>query len=87
MIDEDSNETSRVKLMLKGLSGVGFDAVGSDIHVGPMPDLGKRVRYQAIAVAAPTSSVPPRLVWILVGAPEGIIQFHELPGVGRRLHW
>ena len=80
--DEDSDETPRVKLMVKGLSGAGFDAVGSDIHVGPMPDLGKRVRYQAIVVAAPTSSVPPRLVGILDGAPEGIIQFHELPGVG-----
>ena len=61
---------------------VGFDAVGSDIHVGLMPDLEKRVRYQAIVVAAPTSSVPPRVAEILDGAPEGIIQFHELPGVG-----
>ena len=67
--------------MPKGLSGVGFDAVGSDIYVGLIPDLGKRVRYQAIVVAAPTSSVPPQLVGILDGAPEGIIQFHELPGV------
>ena len=33
-------------------------------------------------MAAPTSSVPPRLVGFLDGAPEGIIQFHELPGVG-----
>ena len=47
-----------------------------------MPDLGKRVRYQAIAVATPTGSVPPRLVGILDGPPEGIIQFHELPGAG-----
>ena len=80
--DEDSDETPRVKLMVKGLSGVGFVEVGSDVHVGLMPDLGKRDRYQAIVVAAPTSSVPPRLVGILDGAPEGIIQFHELPGVG-----
>ena len=84
MIDEDSNETSRVKLMLKGLSGVGFDAVGSDIHVGLMPDLGKRARYQAIVVAAPTSSVPPRLVGILDGAPEASSSFMSC---GRRLRW
>ena len=74
--DEDSDETPRVKqLMVKWPSGVGFDAVGSDIHIGLMPDLGKRARYQAIAMAAPTSSVPPWLVGILDGAPEeGIIQ-------------
>ena len=60
-----------MKLVVKGLSEVGFDAVGSDIHVGLMPDLGKRVRYQAIVVAAPTSSFPPRLVKIMDGAPEG----------------
>ena len=29
-----------------------------------------------------TESVPPRLHTILDGQPEGIIQFHELPGVG-----
>ena len=40
------------------------------------------VRYHAIVVAAPTASVPPRLVGILDGSPEGIIQFHELPGAG-----
>ena len=33
-------------------------------------------------MAAPTSSVPPRVAEILDGAPEGIIQLHELPGVG-----
>jgi hypothetical protein len=33
-------------------------------------------------VAAPTSSVPPWLAGILDGPPEGIIQFHELPGAG-----
>ena len=55
--DEDSDETPRVELMVKGRSGVGFDAFGSDIHVGLMPDLvGKRFRYQAIVVAVPTSS-------------------------------
>ena len=47
-----------------------------------MPDLAKRVRYQAIVIAAPTSSVPPRLAGIPKSSPEGIIQFHELPGVG-----
>ena len=52
------------------------------ILVGLMPDLGKRLRYQAIVAATPASSVPPRLVGVLDGAPEGIIQFHELPGVG-----
>ena len=64
-----------IKLMVKELSGVGFDAKGPDIHVGLMPDLRKRVRYQAIVIAAPTRSVPPRLAGILDGAPEDIIQF------------
>ena len=69
--------------MVKGLSaGVGFEAKKSDIYVALTPDQGKRVRYHAIVVAAPTASVPPRLVGILDGAPEGIIQLHELPGVG-----
>ena len=69
---ENSSETPRVELMAKGLSGVGFDAEGSVIYVGLMPDLGKRVRYQAIVIAAPTSSAPPRLAGILDGSPEGI---------------
>ena len=80
--DDDPVETSRVKLMVKGLSGVSFEADGSDIRAGLMPDLGKRLRYQAVVVATPTSSAPPRLVGILDGPPEGIIQFHELLGAG-----
>ena len=85
--DEDPSETPQVELMVKGPAPsssprAGFEAEGSDIHVGLMPDLGIRVRYQAIVIAAPTSSVPPQLAGILDGAPEGIIQFHELPGVG-----
>ena len=66
-------------IMVKELSGIGLDAIGSDIRVGLMPDQGKRFRHQAIVVAGPTSSVPPLLVGILDGPPEGIIQFHELP--------
>ena len=69
--------------MVKGLSGIGLDAIGPDVRVGLMPDQGKRVRHQAIVVAAPTSNVPPRLVGILLdGPPKAIIQFHELPGAG-----
>ena len=78
---EGSDETARVKLMVKGLSGIGLGAVGSDVRVGLMPDQGKRVRHQAIVVATPTSSILSRLVGVLDGPPEGIIQFHELPGV------
>ena len=51
---------------------VGFEATKSDIQVALTPDQGKRVRYHAIVVAAPTTSVPPRLVMIMDGAPEGI---------------
>ena len=79
--DEDSDETARVKLMVKGLSGIGLGAVGSDVRVGLMPDQGKRVRHQAIVVATPTSSIMSRLIGVLDGPPGGIIQFHELPGV------
>ena len=69
--------------MVKGLSGIGFEVKQSDIYVGLMPDQGKRVRYQAIAVASPTDRVPPRrLHAILDGKPEGIFQFHEFPGAG-----
>ena len=32
--DGNSSETPRAKLMVKGLSGVGFDAEGSNIYVG-----------------------------------------------------
>ena len=66
--------------MIKGLPGIGLDAIGSDTCIGLMPDQGKRVRHQAIVAAAPTSSVPSRLAGILDGPPEDIIQFHELPG-------
>ena len=52
--DEGSDEKSRVDLMVKSLPGVGFVAQRSDICVGLTPDQGKRVRYQAIAIAAPT---------------------------------
>ena len=68
--------------MTNGLSGVDFEATKPDMHVALTLYQGKRVRYHAIAVAAPTASFPPRLVGILDGAPEGIIQFHELPGAG-----
>ena len=52
--DEGSIETSRLDLMVKGLSEIGFDAQKLDIHVGLTPDQGKRIRYYAIAIAAPT---------------------------------
>jgi hypothetical protein len=45
-------------------------------------DMGKRIRYDATVVAEMSETVPPRLQAILGGKPEGIIQFHELPGVG-----
>ena len=80
--DEGSDEQPRVGLMVKSLLGAGFVAKRSGICVGLTPDHGKRVRYQAIAIAAPTDKVPPRLHAILDGKPEGIIQFHELPGAG-----
>ena len=59
-----------------------MEAQKLDISVGLTPDQGKRIRYQAIVIAVMTESVPPRLHAILVGKPEGIIQFHELKGVG-----
>ena len=68
--------------MVKGLSGIDFGALKSDIYVGLTPDQGKRIRYNAIAIAAPTDRIPPRLLAILDGPPEGIIQFYELPGAG-----
>ena len=80
--DESSDETSRLDLLVTGLSGIGFDALKSDIHVGLTPDQGKRIRYNAIAIAAPTDKVPPRLLAILDGTTEGIIQFHEFPSAG-----
>ena len=57
-------------------------ALRSGICVGLTPDQGKRIRYQAIAIATMTDTVPPRLHAVLDGTPEGIIQFHELSGVG-----
>ena len=69
-------------LTVKSLSGAGFVAQRPDICVGLTPDQGKRVRYQAIAIALPTDKVPLRLHAILDGKPEGTIQFHELPGAG-----
>ena len=68
--------------MVKGLSEIGFDAQKSDIHVGLTPDQGKRIRYNAIAIAAPSERIPPRLLTILDDSPDGIIQFHEIPGAG-----
>ena len=38
--------------------------------VGLTPDQGKRIRYQAIVIAAMTETVPPRLHAILDGQPE-----------------
>ena len=52
--DDGSDEQSRVGLMVKSLSGIGFEAQKSDIYVGLTPDQGKRVRYQVIAIASPT---------------------------------
>ena len=80
--DEGTDESSRVDLMVDGLSTVGLVAQKSDISVWLTPDQGKRIRYEAIAIAKATDSVPPRLHAILDGKPEGIIQFHELKGVG-----
>ena len=80
--DEGSDDKPRVDLMVDGLATVGLEAVRSDICVGLTPDQGKRIRYQAIAIATMTDTVPPRLHAILDGQPEGIIQFHELSGVG-----
>ena len=74
--------SSRVDLMVDNLKTVGMVALPSDISVGITPDQGKRIRYEATVVAEMTESVPPRLHAILDGKPEGIIQFHELPGIG-----
>ena len=65
---EGSSETSRLGMMVKGLSEIGFEAQKSDIHGGLMPDQGKRIRYNAIAIAAPTERIPPRLLAILDGS-------------------
>ena len=59
-----------------------MEAPRSGICVGLTPDQGKRIRYQAIVIAAMAGYAPPRLHAILDGQPEGIIQFHELSGVG-----
>ena len=80
--DEGSSEQSRLDLMVKGLSQISFDAQKSDIHIGLTPDQGKRIRYNAIAIAKPSERIPPRLLAILGGPAEGIIQFHEFPGAG-----
>ena len=70
-------------LTVESLTAVGMVALRSDISVGLTPDQGKRIRYQAIAIVEMAESVPPRLLHaILDGQPEGIIQFHELSGVG-----
>ena len=48
-----------------------------------MPDQGKRVWHQSIVVVKLTSSVPPRLVGILDGPPEGTrFRFTRCPGQG-----
>ena len=81
--DEGSDDKSRVDLMVDSLTTIGMEALRSDICVGLTPDQGKRIRYQAIAIVAMTEFVPPRLLHAtLDGQPEGIIQFHELSGVG-----
>ena len=83
--DEGSDGKSRVVgLLFDSLTTVGMVALRSDICVGLTPDQGKRIRYQAIAIVAMAEYVPPRLHAILDldGQPEGIIQFHELSGVG-----
>ena len=66
----------------QSLTEAGFEVQRSGICVGLTPDQGKRIRHQAIAIAVLTDKVPPRLHAILDGQPEGIIQFHELSGVG-----
>ena len=71
--DEGSDGKLRVDLMVDRLKTVGMVALPSDISVGPTPDQGKRIRYEATAVAEMTGSVPPRLHAILDGKPEGII--------------
>jgi hypothetical protein len=68
--------------MVGSLTTVGMVALRSDVNVGLTPDQGKRIRYEAIAIVETADSVPPCLHAILDGKPEGIIQFHELSGVG-----
>ena len=80
--DEGLDDSSRVDLMVDSLATVGMVALRSDVNVGKTADQGKRIRYEAVAIAASTDTVPPRLLAILGGKPEGIIQFHELPGAG-----
>ena len=80
--DEGSDDKLRMDLMVGSLTTAGMVALRSDISVGLTPDQGKRLRYEVIAVVEMTESVPPRLRAILDGKPEGIIQFHELSGVG-----
>ena len=53
-----------------------------DIHVGLTPDQGKRIRYNAIAIAAPSERIPPRLLAILDGPAEGTIHIHEFLDAG-----
>ena len=80
--DEGSDDKSRVDLMVDSLTTIGMEALRSDICVGLTPDQGKRIRYQAIVIAAMTEAAPPRLHATLDGQPEGIIQLHGLSGVG-----
>jgi len=80
--DEDSDGKLRVDLMVDSPKTVGMVALPSDISVGVTPDQGKQILDEATAVAEMTESVSPRLHAILDGMPEGIIQSHELPGIG-----
>ena len=81
--DEGSDGKLRVDHLVGSLATVVMVAQRSEISVGLTPDQqGKRIRYEATAVVEMTGAVPPRLHAILDGKPEGIIQFHELSGVG-----
>ena len=80
--DEGSDDKLRVDLLVGSLKTVGLVALPTDVSVGLTPDQGKQIRYEATAIVEMTESVPPRLHAILDGKPEGIIQFHELDGVG-----
>ena len=80
--DENEGSSFRPQIPPKGLADIGLVADPADIRVGQMPDLGKRTRHQAVAIAKVTGKVAPWLHATLGGAPEGIIQFHELPGSG-----
>ena len=43
--EDDSDETACTKIMIKGLlAGIGLDAVGPDIYIDLVTDLGKRIR-------------------------------------------